>query len=566
MNQPDLTRLQATLVTSGLQTRDNPTYQVIDQLIKAVRQFQDIIVSDINSINNTVNNINSTGSLSNSFGMFTGLDSEESVDLSFMPSIRGMDGKNGLDAKSSEMIIVENEILEDSFSFPFNKNSIPPVVPAGSDTQIQFNNTGVFGADSDLTFVTDTLTATKIVAPTSVSTPSLISTGAITVTPAAGSNLNITLSTTGDLVVNTTGLYFDSSALTLGINTVPTQANLEVNCNSVSFEAIYINNSTSTTARGAVVFGRGGTQKAVVGIDGTTGGIITGSATGDLSINSTNLAILFSSNNGSNIHCALKGGQFSVAKSVRDPSTLDTSKFIVTIDAVGVSASATNAAGFFTPGGRGVVIRAPNSESSATVTNAPVIFTNTGVGNGLLISGASTPTNQLFLESTGNIGIGTTVPGKLLSIAEKFQVDSNGLIPKYNNVTTVGWGIPAIYGSGRSTAQTAAVASVAAYTVGTSDGSFYVSVNVNVTTSTLHNFTVNCAYTDETNTARTLTLSLSQLTGAFVTAITNATGVGTYEGIPLHIRCKASTSITIATTGTFTTVTYNVEGVIIQHG
>lgn len=141
---------------------------------------------------------------------------------------------------------------------------------------------------------------------------------------------------------------------------------------------------------------------------------------------------------------------------------------------------------------------------------------------------------------------------------------TNGrLIDSTVDLLTAG-GIPSRAGSGRSAAQTAAVASVSTYTVGAADKTFYVSANVLVTTSTLHNFTVTCAYTDESNTARTLTLNFSQLTGAFVTAITNATGAGPYEGVPVHIRCKASTTITIATTGVFTTVTYNVEGSILQ--
>ncbi len=91
-------------------------------------------------------------------------------------------------------------------------------------------------------------------------------------------------------------------------------------------------------------------------------------------------------------------------------------------------------------------------------------------------------------------------------------------------------------------------------------------MNVNVTTSTLHNFTAECAYTDETNTARVLTVTFSQLGGAFVTAITNVTGAGPYEGVPMHIRVKASTAITLRTqaAGTYTTVTYNVEGRITQ--
>lgn len=136
----------------------------------------------------------------------------------------------------------------------------------------------------------------------------------------------------------------------------------------------------------------------------------------------------------------------------------------------------------------------------------------------------------------------------------------------YQSVTTAGWGVPAIYGSGRVTAQTAANASIATYTVGASDGTFLVSANVAVTASTTHAFTATCTYTDETNTSRVLTLSFSQLTGTFLTSITNVQGVGAYEGIPLHIRCKASTSITIATAagGTYTSVTYNAEGLITQ--
>lgn len=122
--------------------------------------------------------------------------------------------------------------------------------------------------------------------------------------------------------------------------------------------------------------------------------------------------------------------------------------------------------------------------------------------------------------------------------------------------------------SGRLTGQTAAV-TLATYTVGAADGTFDVSANINVTTSTTHNFTVTCAYTDETNTARTLTLGFTQLSGAtFLTAITNVTGAGPYESPVYHIRCKAATTITIATVGGggFTTVTYNGEGYITQKG
>lgn len=91
-----------------------------------------------------------------------------------------------------------------------------------------------------------------------------------------------------------------------------------------------------------------------------------------------------------------------------------------------------------------------------------------------------------------------------------------------------------------------------------------MSANVLVTTATTHSFTVTCAYTDEGNTARTLTLTFSNVGGTLSTLIANAGGAVPYEGIPLHIRAKTATAITIATTGTFTIVTYNVEGYITQ--
>ncbi len=131
-------------------------------------------------------------------------------------------------------------------------------------------------------------------------------------------------------------------------------------------------------------------------------------------------------------------------------------------------------------------------------------------------------------------------------------------------ITEIGTSAPASGAVGRSTAQTGAVASVAAFTVGGGDGSFRVSANVDVTTSTTFSFTATVAYTDETNAARTLTLNFQSLAGTLLTSITNVQGAGPYEGVSAHLRAKAGTTITIATSGTFTSVTYNVEGLISQ--
>lgn len=181
-------------------------------------------------------------------------------------------------------------------------------------------------------------------------------------------------------------------------------------------------------------------------------------------------------------------------------------------------------------------------------------------------TGSATPA-IITLQGTIALASGSTSQtlSDVLIVRNATSLEIVPTITKYNGVSTAGWGVPAVYGSGRSTAQIAAVASVATYTVGAADGSFLITSNVNVTTSTAHSFTVTCAYTDETNTSRTLTLSFIQIGGGTpIATITNITGAGPYEGVPNHIRCKASTSITIATTGTFTTVTYNVEAAVIQ--
>lgn len=142
-----------------------------------------------------------------------------------------------------------------------------------------------------------------------------------------------------------------------------------------------------------------------------------------------------------------------------------------------------------------------------------------------------------------------------------------GKVTAYNGQVTAGNGVPVIVAHGRVTAQAAAVASIAAYTVGAQDSSFEVSANVLVTTATTHAFTLTCAYTDEGNTARTLTLTFGLVAGGVATtSVAHATGAVPYHGVPVTIRCKAATTIVIASAagGTYTTVAYNAEGVIKQ--
>lgn len=196
-------------------------------------------------------------------------------------------------------------------------------------------------------------------------------------------------------------------------------------------------------------------------------------------------------------------------------------------------------------------------------------------------------TGKILLNpSGGNVGIGTTGPTAKLMIAAG-SASANTAPLKFTSGTlnttaeagAVEFLTDKFYGtvttsalrkmfvtanSGRATAQTAANASVATYTLGATDASFEVSANVLVTTSSAEAFTVTVDYTDEGNTARTATLNFQLLAGTIGTAINFANGGVPYEGIPIHLRVKASTVITVKTVGTFTGATYNVEGIIRQ--
>lgn len=187
------------------------------------------------------------------------------------------------------------------------------------------------------------------------------------------------------------------------------------------------------------------------------------------------------------------------------------------------------------------------------------------------IYGTTTGPKYLSLSHNGTNGvIDTSASSGLLSIAptNATSVSLGKSISSYNGVTTAGTGVPIIVAAGGAAAVTAVQASVATYTVGASDGTFEVSGNVLVTTSTTHSFSIDVTYTDEGNTSRTLVLPVAQLAGAFITSglITNVTGAGPYESPAMTIRCKAATAITVRTSagGTYTTVTFNVRGIIKQ--
>ena len=182
----------------------------------------------------------------------------------------------------------------------------------------------------------------------------------------------------------------------------------------------------------------------------------------------------------------------------------------------------------------------------------------------------------------GGTGTGSTLTGMLLGGASAYSAITSttaGQIPRCTGSNTFAFGaldladadavtgvLPYANGgssitTGRSTAQTAAVASVATLTVGGSDATYEISGNILVTTSGSESFSLQVDFTDEGNTARTATIPLVRIsTGGFTATTISASGAVPYPSSSIQIRAKASTAITIKTSGTFTGCTYNVEG------
>ncbi len=124
-------------------------------------------------------------------------------------------------------------------------------------------------------------------------------------------------------------------------------------------------------------------------------------------------------------------------------------------------------------------------------------------------------------------------------------------------------GFPSVKASGRQTGQTASIASLAAYTVGASDGSFQISGNVLVTaiSGTLGMFV---AWTDEGGNSHSVQMFFTyQGLGSILITLTS---MNDFIGLSFGIRAKAGTTITVSTLILGGSATCNAEAYITQLG
>ncbi len=412
-----------------------------------------------------------------------------------------------------------------------------------------------------------------------------------------------------NVTFNNGDVYVDASNHRLGIGTSTPATNLEIKgANAYSI----FNTSSSTTGQGAQFFYSNGTPKwqigmsfsnnstrdlyiydhanslarLLIGVSGTMNimGDASTAATSAIAIdNSKNVNF----NNGT-VYVDATNGRLGVGTAV--PGANFEIKGANSYSVLNLSASNGQAAYIFQDRGTGkwqfgmdfvangtrnfYIYDQANSLARVIISTAGTVFlggdatSTTASGFNIVTGGtvglgiaASTGADFLIKAGSTTIAPFRFTSGTNLTTPVVGSMEYDGADLFFTPTGTIRKTVPTVIDA-RATAQTAANASVATQTVGASDASFMVAANVLVTTSSAEAFTVTCAYTDESNTARTLTMPFVLLAGTTAAAVNFANGAVPYEGVSVMIRCKASTTITIATTGTFTGATYNVEGSI----
>lgn len=185
------------------------------------------------------------------------------------------------------------------------------------------------------------------------------------------------------------------------------------------------------------------------------------------------------------------------------------------------------------------------------------------IGANTLALATSTISGTPTWSSSQAITLSTATQGSVTSLGTLTGLALSGKVTTYNNVATAGEGVADIRAQANITGQTAA-ATITSYANPAADGDFEVSGQMSVTASTTLSTSIACTYTDVANVARTMILPITASTGTLVAlgAITGS-GATIWETPVMHIRVKASTTITLKTsTGTFTGVTYSASGVI----
>lgn len=215
-----------------------------------------------------------------------------------------------------------------------------------------------------------------------------------------------------------------------------------------------------------------------------------------------------------------------------------------------------NVTGNFVPktikgGGPGGLLALGTGNAVVVNTSSGGVAISTGTGNGTGNSGqiGLTTGDAGATGNSGNILLDTgAAPGGTVG-----TLQTNTTVSKYNNIATVGLGVPSEVALVDALAQTAAITTTTLYAVpATGAGQYRLSWNAKVTTpattgaatSTLGALTV--VYTDPDGVAQTITCGAQTSAGAIATTSATNTTAAVLLGLSMLLNCKASTNITYA--------------------
>ncbi|HEX3099884.1 MAG TPA: tail fiber domain-containing protein [Patescibacteria group bacterium] len=360
-------------------------------------------------------------------------------------------------------------------------------ITSGTNGRVLYDNSGVVGEMTTTGSGTVLALATSPAFSTSISTPSIVTaSGALTVTPAAGSNLNINLSTTGDFAVNTNQLYVDTSTGNVGIGTASPSSLLTVVGTGASDSAITIGPTTASDGNatlylngknggttyqasiyssylGALLIAPNAADPSVIigGADYVNGNML--NVFGRAAIGSTYAAsaaptdgMIIEGNVG--IGDATPVAMFTVGAG--DLFQVNSSGAIAATTGI----TTTGALNTYVGGGADIFNAFDTSDS-----NNPVATMYIGSDSGIMELGGGGTLDQIHLSGAGggssyfrnSLGIGTDTPGYLLHVAENTSNGSSSITanmtPTYDyssngsHPQTVLWAQPVITGSANNT-------------------------------------------------------------------------------------------------------------------
>jgi len=175
-------------------------------------------------------------------------------------------------------------------------------------------------------------------------------------------------------------------------------------------------------------------------------------------------------------------------------------------------------------------------------------------GNGikrayLVVEGLAVAPNGVEAYSTGAAGAFSNLPKPT----------------NYNGIPTVQYGLPPIVAYERRVGQIAALTGLASYSVpAAADVTLLATFEIMVTVSGTHSFQTNLIFTDTGGTGRTIQLDSAGVNAQYDVQVGQAQGAVPYCGRLYSVRCKAGTTVSFTTTGTFTSVTYEMSGTFLQ--